>query len=532
MKKLITILRFLSLVVFLILAGNTATAQTRTAGLSIDAEADMIYENLPVMPAFQGDKYVNVALEKSLRSHCPIPGDQGFSGSCVGWACGYGGLTIAKAIQANLTDRQKITEIAHSASFIYNRIRLSNSDCTNGIRITDALLDMRDNGDCLEASFPTATNNCDVFPVDEHFHEAANFKLKDFVALFKIDDSPSVKIDQTIKMLASDNPVIAGLQVTASFWDLKKEDLPWRPTPSDPQLGDPPMGGHAVVVVGYNKYKEEFELMNSYGPNWGDEGFFRMSFQDYGKMVKYAFHIAPEDNLPIEMPSIAQPVSVKKGAGEKKTMKGEAPMSTEKEERKNTLSLKGSFSFRNVSGNKMEDAAVKYNAKHKVYELLGDWRLGATFQLVAKEISKGSSVYVFSINSKNEVNIHFPRQLKLESADQDNETETYSEQPIIPSEDAEILIPSPNTGLELDVAGEDNLCVLYCRYPIRNLGDRLVKMEHSKGSIASRLSIAFGDLFVPDGNTTYEKDKMIFQSKQSGDEKFVVPVVLSVVAKP
>ena len=39
------------------------------------------------------------------------------------------------------------------------------------------------------------------------------------------------------------------------------------------------LGGHAVLIVGYNKNNDTFIVRNSWGKYWGDNGYFYMPFQ-------------------------------------------------------------------------------------------------------------------------------------------------------------------------------------------------------------------------------------------------------------
>lgn len=42
------------------------------------------------------------------------------------------------------------------------------------------------------------------------------------------------------------------------------------------------MGGHAMTVVGYDNTKEHFIIRNSWGSNWGDEGYCYYDYKDWG----------------------------------------------------------------------------------------------------------------------------------------------------------------------------------------------------------------------------------------------------------
>jgi C1A family cysteine protease len=39
------------------------------------------------------------------------------------------------------------------------------------------------------------------------------------------------------------------------------------------------LGGHAVLIVGYNKNRNVFIVRNSWGTGWGEGGYFYMPFQ-------------------------------------------------------------------------------------------------------------------------------------------------------------------------------------------------------------------------------------------------------------
>lgn len=214
-----------------------------------------------------------------LQPYCPAVGNQGGLPSCVGWAAGYGALTIERAIRENCTDTKIITHNASSALFIYNSLR---QDCGQGIRIDEAMDFLQNTGDCLYRHFDTQLDNCEKNPPEALVEAACNFAVIDWQQLFKAHEPDTLKVRLVREALAQGKPVVAGLSVRRNFFNLKKGHYWW------PELGDTaPAGGHAMVVVGYDDKKQAFRLMNSWGKNWGDGGFIWIKYKVFGRFCKH-----------------------------------------------------------------------------------------------------------------------------------------------------------------------------------------------------------------------------------------------------
>ena len=64
----------------------------------------------------------------------------------------------------------------------------------------------------------------------------------------------------------------------------------WIPDSNDYKTNS---AGHAMVVVGYNDslYGGAFELMNSWGTNWGNEGFIWIRYKDFDHFCHFGFEL-------------------------------------------------------------------------------------------------------------------------------------------------------------------------------------------------------------------------------------------------
>jgi len=62
-----------------------------------------------------------------------------------------------------------------------------------------------------------------------------------------------------------------------------------------PKVGEEMFGGHAMCVIGYSdsKYGGAFEIMNSWGTEFGEGGFFWIKYNDFIQRVQELIYIEP-----------------------------------------------------------------------------------------------------------------------------------------------------------------------------------------------------------------------------------------------
>ena len=500
MKKL---LFTFSLIYFLVTVCLTAQNSPYGMGLIIDDEA---YTKVPHLPQYAGKKYNKVPLKVSLRQYCPTPGNQGLNGSCSAWAAGYGGLTILRAIQDNLKGQEQITNVASSVFFLFNQIKTS-ENCEEGSRLSDAMQVLKKQGDCLAKNFDSEAD-CSIMPGPSQLQEASQYKIKDYAAIFHHDADAATKIQKTKRALAAKTPVVMGMLVTESFWGIEPGQKQWQPSKEDNVVG-----GHAMVIVGYDEVRKSFEVMNSWGSDWADNGFVWIKYADFAKYCKYGFQMVLDENTKIEKEDIAV----------KNTPNKE-------------IALSGTFSFRyptgyeeDENGNEViafEDAAVSYNETNQVYETIRkDWAVGDVFQLVAKDIPVGENIYIFSVSPSNKVELHWPLN---EGVDALNKVPLAD---FVPSKDAEIIVPGEREALQLAELGEDHLVILYSDNKIDNITTRVNFLSALDGTVSERLQQTFGDIILSPQHVKYKLDQMKFNSTSNEQDGFVVPIILSVTAK-
>ena len=249
------------------------------AGLILE---DSTYQSMPFSEEYESlEERGALPVRKSLRRFCPTPGNQGNINSCVGWALANA-LTITRAIRETEVNKDLIDQMAHSASYIYNQVKAS-EDCEKGALLSEGLSLLKRRGDCLALSFPNSPDSCHESPGENHHRQAAQYAISRYSRLFKRPDHLETKIDVIRSMLANDKPVVIGMFVPSNFKEVAYyPNLNW--------TGELNIG-HALVIVGYDDVEEKFEILNSYGANWGDRGFFKLGYYTLAKVVIYGYEM-------------------------------------------------------------------------------------------------------------------------------------------------------------------------------------------------------------------------------------------------
>ncbi len=223
--------------------------------------------------------------QASLKKNWPEIYDQGQIGSCT-----------ANAFCSAFKFLEKHRDFDPSRLYVYYKERLLENPggeiTDSGAWVEDAYAWVAKNGVCSENSWPYNEYNVNISPTQECDSEAIQHRANGY---FKIKLDRNLK--STIKNCITQNhPVLMAFGVYQSFMDSANGmvDVPhpygYYEDPNDSE--DPFLGGHEVVIIGYDDNKKQFELANSWGISWGDKGFFYIpySFVDNTKLV-YDFSV-------------------------------------------------------------------------------------------------------------------------------------------------------------------------------------------------------------------------------------------------
>lgn len=196
------------------------------------------------------------------RPGCPAVYDQGQLGSCTANA-----LAAAFDFDRGKQGKQFLTP---SRLFIYwNERSLEgtvNSDA--GAAIRDGVKVLKTVGVPPETDWPYVISKFTDRPPVKSFQDALP---NESLTYKRVTSSLSVMQNA----LASGLPFVAGITVYESFESDSAASTGVIPMPAK---GEQLLGGHAILVVGYDNSKQHFICRNSWGTSWGLKGYFYLPY--------------------------------------------------------------------------------------------------------------------------------------------------------------------------------------------------------------------------------------------------------------
>lgn len=210
-----------------------------------------------------------------LSSFFPPPGNQGEQGSCVGWAVGYALKTYQEAMEFNISRPQEWDHF--SPAFVFNSIK-QGDDCSAGSRISDALEFVAVTGAVRMEDFPYEEAHC-LPPTDEIRANGRDYTIKSYRRLQREGMLFAIR-----EALSNEKPVVVAMRVFPSFEEWTGNGN-YKHDPDDEDQVD----YHAVTVVGYDDDRRALKIINSWGAEWGDDGFFWMDYRAARSLIAEAY---------------------------------------------------------------------------------------------------------------------------------------------------------------------------------------------------------------------------------------------------
>jgi len=205
-----------------------------------------------------GLRSIRLPKQVDLRQHFSSPDDQGRIGSCT-----------AQAVTAALEYLDVITETASeiddfSRLFVYYNSR-THKNVDSGAHLRDVFKSLATDGACDERMWPYQSDKWKNKPLKKCYTQAQRYQALEYTRVRTGRD--------LLTVLAEGFPVSFGIMLYESFYRTGSDGVV-----AVPGSDESAHGGHAMLLVGYDMVSKLYIVRNSWGLNWGADGYCYIPF--------------------------------------------------------------------------------------------------------------------------------------------------------------------------------------------------------------------------------------------------------------
>lgn len=396
----------------------------------------------------------------SLKKYAPKPLHQFDYPTSAAWATSYAALTIIEAQQTGRIG-ESVTKNAFSPLFpyFYSVDNIKGTSCGDPISIAQVLKAMKKYGTPRFTDFPV---RCVTHSPENNKAKASKNRISEYARLYDVNDSKTKKI-KAIKTTLSENlPVVIAMHYGKSFNYAK--DF-WQPR--EPYNVNLPAKALCVVSYDDEKYGGAFEVMNSEGTEWGNEGFLWIPYEDFITFTRqaYSMYMIPSKN--------------------------------------STSELSGGIELEIVNGPNMELTQLKPG----YYKIKNSYPSGTQFKIKIINHSTGF-LYVFASDLTEEIFELFPPDLTSAAF----------------SHEATFYVPDENTPIYIDeTIGTDYLCVIFSKEDL-DITSIYHKIKRTSGHIENKISTVLYDKLIPKNQIEFKASAADFTVIESN--KSIVTLII------
>lgn len=197
----------------------------------------------------------------AVSQYMPPVYDQGQLGSCTANA-------IASAVDFERR-LQGLPLIFPSRLFIYYNERVMEGTVASdaGAEIRDGIKSVVSTGVCPETDWAYVESKFADIPTTNCYTDAVPHKALGYSLVAQ----QAYQIKYTLAILG--RPIVCGIECFDGIDSDQTAASGVVPMPSQDEIDNGSIGGHAIKLVGYNEQKQLFKFKNSWSTSWGDQGY-------------------------------------------------------------------------------------------------------------------------------------------------------------------------------------------------------------------------------------------------------------------
>ncbi len=282
------------LIFFLLITGSF---QTNGQGLIFLSSEEMgTFTKLPVEEfGFAETLPYTYSLQEFVP---PVLKQQG--GTCVGFASFYYGLSTMYNIMFNIKDSKEKFIYSFDPYYIYSITFNESNDCDRGLKFNETFDKLMKIG-AKKLFYPPFTS-CDTKWTVNKFRNTISYtKPYSINTWYEMDVNDRRFLNTSKALISNKIPVIVGFAVVPSMYSASSRNLNGVNSSGlwDPSELEEIQGGHALCVIGYDDYKYggAFKIVNSWGSDYGENGYMWVKYSDYKEFAREAYVIELNDNV-------------------------------------------------------------------------------------------------------------------------------------------------------------------------------------------------------------------------------------------
>ncbi|HUU28682.1 MAG TPA: choice-of-anchor D domain-containing protein [archaeon] len=246
-------------------------------------------EELAKIPDYIPPPILVAVLPESFDNSPGLPPvlSQGEQDCCVAWAVGY----YCKTYQEGQERGWDLTVASHqfSPAFLYNH---NNDGEDNGSSASEVMKFLSEQGCATLEDMPYDVDDYTTWPEPSIYKTALQYRALSYSKIYNEEvNLNDTDIENMKQLLAGGEIFVLSVPVYPGFHDLNSTDYIY----NAPAEGESEEGSHAVAVVGYDNTiggSGALKIVNSWGDDWGDEGFAWLTYDFIKNYCERAFVMA------------------------------------------------------------------------------------------------------------------------------------------------------------------------------------------------------------------------------------------------